>query len=96
MLRDLPAAALLAAAAVTGGDVTVTGLEAGSHQPDRRFPGVLERFGARVEAVAGGTRVRGGDLVGCSFHLGDAPDLAPEAERLASMLSRSDGRHGAV
>lgn len=49
----------LCAAAVTGGRVTVTGLDAESRQGDRAIVDHLRAFGARVEAVPGGVRVEG-------------------------------------
>ncbi len=66
-----------AAAAVTGGTVTVCNLGAGTRQGDARFARVLEEMGCEVTwtpdtvTVAGPRRLRGGD-----FDLNDMPDQA--------------------
>src|SRR3989442_9110059 len=61
--RDFSSAAFpLVAAAITGGDVTVEGLDMGSLQSDRRIAHLLESFGARVDVTSDRVRVRSGDL----------------------------------
>ncbi|HZW27037.1 MAG TPA: 3-phosphoshikimate 1-carboxyvinyltransferase [Trueperaceae bacterium] len=66
-----------AAAAVTGGSVTVCNLGAGTRQGDARFAAVLEQMGCQVAwtpdtvAVTGPRRLRGGE-----FDLNDMPDQA--------------------
>lgn len=54
----------LAAAAVTGGRVTVTGIPADSLQGDVAFADLLGRMGCRVERSADGITITGGPLVG--------------------------------
>nr|MDD6336591.1 3-phosphoshikimate 1-carboxyvinyltransferase [bacterium] len=71
------AAAFLASGALAG-PVTVTGLDTASPQGDRAIAPLLERFGARVERVAGGVRVCSrGALHGCDIDCTDFPDLVP-------------------
>jgi 3-phosphoshikimate 1-carboxyvinyltransferase len=69
------AAYLLAASAVSGGDVRVRGLRADSAQPDREITGILERMGARVTSDGHATGCRG--LAGTAVSLQGSPDLAP-------------------
>ena len=77
------AAALFAAAAITGGSVQVTGLPAASHQPDQRFPDLLEEMGCRVAREPGAVRVEDGPRRGIRADLGDCPDLAPSLAAVA-------------
>ena len=74
----------LVAAAITGGDVTVEGLEMGSPQGDRRIAHLLESFGARVDVASDRVRVRSGDLAGQVVDLSDTPDLFPVLAVLAT------------
>jgi 3-phosphoshikimate 1-carboxyvinyltransferase len=53
-----------AAAAITGGTITVPGLPPASLQGDVRFVDLLERMGCRVEQRADGITVQGGQLRG--------------------------------
>jgi len=69
------------AAAITGGEATVMGLDPGSRQPEMRLTALLERMGCTVSSDGeGGTRVAGppgGVLQGFEADLRDAPDSAP-------------------
>ncbi len=68
-----------AAAAVTGGEVTITNLGAGTRQGDAGLAAVLERMGCRVTWRPGSVTVTGpspGDLRGGQFDLNDMPDQA--------------------
>lgn len=66
-----------AAAAITGGRVTVPGLGRGSLQGDIRFVEILEHMGAAVEIGEADTSVRGtGQLRGIDIDLRDLPDMA--------------------
>jgi len=71
------AAALFAAAAVSGGCVRVNGLSAGSRQPDLRFLELLARMGCRVVQEANAVEVHGGELGGIHADLAHCPDLTP-------------------
>ena len=66
-----------AAAALTGGRVTITNLSQDSCQGDAAFPGVLERMGCRVESGEAGLTVQGGPLTGITVDMSTMPDLVP-------------------
>ncbi len=82
------AAALMVAAATSGGDLFVEGLSIPSPQPDARIVGHLNRAGARATAEEGGIRVRGARLSGIRADLASCPDLAP---LLGAMGALADG-----
>ena len=66
-----------AAAALTGGRVTIANLIADSCQGDASFPGVLERMGCTVESGEAGLTVQGGPLQGITVDMATMPDLVP-------------------
>ncbi|PYT07845.1 MAG: 3-phosphoshikimate 1-carboxyvinyltransferase [Acidobacteria bacterium] len=72
-----------AAAAITGGEVTVPGLSRSSRQPDIRFLDVLERMGCEVEETRRGCRLRAGGLRGIRADLGEMPDSVPALAAVA-------------
>ena len=76
-----------AAAAITGGRVTVEGLGTGSTQGDLAFVDVLAQMGADVERGAASTTVRGGALHGVTADLSDLSDTAPTLAVVASFAS---------
>jgi len=63
-----------AAAAITGGRVTVTGLNRKSLQGDVRFVDVLAQMGCRVEECDAGITVHGGKLRGIDVDMNDISD----------------------
>jgi 3-phosphoshikimate 1-carboxyvinyltransferase len=63
-----------AAAAITGGRVTVAGLNRKSLQGDVRFVDVLEQMGCRVEECDAGITVHGGKLRGVDVDMNDISD----------------------
>jgi 3-phosphoshikimate 1-carboxyvinyltransferase len=63
-----------AAAAITGGRVTVSGLNRKSLQGDVRFVDVLEQMGCRVEECEAGITVHGGKLRGVDVDMNDISD----------------------
>jgi len=71
------AAALMVAAATSGGDLLIEGLSISSPQPDARIVGHLNRAGARVTGEEEGIRVHGGPVNGIRADLASCPDLAP-------------------
>jgi 3-phosphoshikimate 1-carboxyvinyltransferase len=75
----------LAAAALVGGRVTVTGLGAGTRQGDARLADLLAAMGAHVERTATSTTVEGtGRLRGLGrVDLSDMPDMAQTVAVLA-------------
>jgi len=82
------AAVFLAAAAVTGGDVTVAGWPERSTQPGVAILPVLEQFGATVGPTAGGMTVRGPDtLRGVDVDLHDVGELTPTIAAVAALAT---------
>jgi len=78
----------LAAAAITGGEVTVRGLEMRSPQGDRAIVDLLSAFGAEVSRDSNGVKVFGGKLQGAEIDVRHIPDLFPI---LAVMGSVAEG-----
>jgi 3-phosphoshikimate 1-carboxyvinyltransferase len=67
-----------AAAAVTGGRVTVTNVPVPSLQGDARLLPYLARMGCRIEQTGAGITVVGSQsLEGIELDMGDMPDVAP-------------------
>jgi 3-phosphoshikimate 1-carboxyvinyltransferase len=63
-----------AAAAITGGRITVSGLNRKSLQGDVQFVDVLEQMGCRVEECEAGITVHGGKLRGIDVDMNDISD----------------------
>jgi 3-phosphoshikimate 1-carboxyvinyltransferase len=79
------AAVFLAAAAMTGGAVTVAGWPAVTNQPGIGILDVLEAFGARVIPGPDGLTVLGpAELSGVDVDLRDVGELAPTVAALAA------------
>ncbi|KUO13756.1 3-phosphoshikimate 1-carboxyvinyltransferase [Streptomyces sp. DSM 15324] len=77
-----------AAAALTGGEVTVAGLGEGALQGDLGFVEVLRRMGARVETGADRTTVTGtGVLHGVTVTMRDISDTMPTLAAIAPFAS---------
>jgi 3-phosphoshikimate 1-carboxyvinyltransferase len=75
----------LVAAAVTGGQVTVSGLDPESPQGDRALLAHLEAFGAKVSWQDGAVRVQAGALASAgTLDVAATPDLFPALAVLAS------------
>ena len=64
----------LAAAAVTGGEVTLTGINPHSVQGDAQFTSVLEKMGCRVEKKANALHIKGNPLRGITINMNNMPD----------------------
>ena len=79
------------AAAISGGDVSVEGLDAALPQGDRAVLELLRAFGARVDAQGSCIRVRGGELRAQTVDLNDTPDLFPVLAVLATQ-ARGESR----
>jgi len=78
----------LAAAAITGGSVTVDGLNRNSLQGDVAFAGVLEAMGCRVEWGADSVTVHGGPLRGIDV---DMNAISDTAQTLAAVAVFAEG-----
>ena len=82
------AAVFLAAAAVTGGEVTVAGWPEHSTQPGVGILPVLEQFGASVVPGPAGMTVRGPDtLAGVDVDLHDVGELTPTVAAVAALAA---------
>lgn len=67
----------LAAAAVTGAELVLEGLDMNDTQGDKAVVGMLERMGAVVEARDGSIKIKGDTLIGCEFDMNATPDALP-------------------
>lgn len=80
------AAVFLAAAAITGGAVTVAGWPADSTQPGAEILSVLAQAGCTVEPGPAGMTVHGPDeLAGVDVDLHDASELTPTVAAVAAL-----------
>ncbi|MFC5290984.1 3-phosphoshikimate 1-carboxyvinyltransferase [Actinokineospora guangxiensis] len=75
----------LAAAAVTGGEVTVTGWPSTTTQPGDAIRRILSDMGARVTLDGGALTVRGAGLTGIDVDLSAEGELAPTVAALAAL-----------
>jgi 3-phosphoshikimate 1-carboxyvinyltransferase len=73
-----------AAAALTGGRVTITNLSLESSQGDAAFPRVLEGMGCTVSENPAGLTLQGGPLQGVAVDMAAMPDLVPTLAVLAA------------
>lgn len=74
------AAFFLCAAAVTGSELTLLGLDINDSQGDKAIVDMLRAMGARIDQLPDGLAVTGGGsdkLTAGEFDLGDTPDLLP-------------------
>lgn len=67
----------LAAAAITGGQVTVKNLDRNSPQGDRAIVEILKSFGADVSSTSDSVTVKGRSLNGAEIDVKHTPDLFP-------------------
>nr|WP_219413113.1 3-phosphoshikimate 1-carboxyvinyltransferase [Pseudonocardia nigra] len=82
------AAVFLAAAAITGGEVTVLGWPQDSTQPGAKILSVLAEAGCTVAPGPDGMTVRGPDaLAGVDVDLHDASELTPTVAALAALAT---------
>ncbi|MFP5020004.1 3-phosphoshikimate 1-carboxyvinyltransferase [Pseudonocardia phyllosphaerae] len=89
------AAVFLAAAVVTGGQVTVRGWPRTTTQPGVDVLPVLEQFGARIEHGPDGLTVAGPDrIAGVDVDLHDAGELAPTVAAVAALASGTSRLRG--
>lgn len=71
------AAFFLCAAAVTGSEITLVGLDPEDSQGDKSILDVLSSMGADIEHSSDGIRIAGRGLTGGEFDLSDTPDALP-------------------
>jgi len=80
------AAFLLAAAALTKSNVTVTNLFRNSKQADKKIIEILKRMGAQARVSADKVSIKGtGNLKGITIDLSQSPDLVPIMAVLGSL-----------
>jgi len=79
----------LAAAAITGGDVTVKNLARESPQGDRAIVEILSNFGANVTVMGDSIKVTAEPTIlhGCDLDVRDTPDLFPIAAVIGSIAA---------
>ncbi|MCX6357899.1 MAG: 3-phosphoshikimate 1-carboxyvinyltransferase [Candidatus Aureabacteria bacterium] len=77
----------LCAAAVTGGELLLRGLDMNDVQGDKAVVGMLRAMGAEVSACAEGVRIKGGSLRGAEFDLNSTPDALPALAATACFAS---------
>ncbi len=89
------AAPFLAAAAITGGTVTIPRWPAETHQPGDLIRGILETFGAEVALIDAGLVVTGTDyLHDVDLDLADASELTPVVAAIAALAEHTSHLHG--
>ncbi len=82
------AAVFLAAAAITGGEITVAGWPADSTQPGSEILSVLAQAGCAVTPGPDGTTVSGpAELAGVDVDLHDASELTPTVAAVAALAA---------
>jgi len=64
----------LGAAAVTGGEITLSGINPLSVQGDAHFPNVLEKMGCHVKKSAHSLQLKGNPLKGITINMNNMPD----------------------
>jgi len=67
----------MCAAAVTGSEITLTGLDMADPQGDKAVVDMLRQMGTEIEIDGLEMTVRGGSLRGCEFDLNATPDALP-------------------
>lgn len=67
----------LCGAAITGGDLTLRGLDMNDSQGDKAVVHMLEKMGASIEIHPNAVRIRGGALKGVDIDLNATPDALP-------------------
>lgn len=82
------AAPFLAAAMVTGGQVTIPGWPTVTDQAGAQLPGILTRMGARTELTDAGLTLTGPDRIeGIDINLRDVGELTPVVAAVAALAS---------
>jgi 3-phosphoshikimate 1-carboxyvinyltransferase len=67
----------LCAAAITGSEILIRGLDFDDHQGDKAVFAYFEKMGVRLKHVPGGVRITGGKLKGMDVDMNDTPDALP-------------------
>ena len=64
----------IGAAAVTGGEITISGVNPDSAQGDAQFPNVLEKMGCNVKKFTHSLQLKGNQLKGITVDMNNMPD----------------------
>ena len=90
----------LCAAAITGSELTLLGLDMNDSQGDKAVVDMLREMGAKIEQLPEGLRVTGGRLKGGEFDLANTPDALPAmavtacfAEGVTRLVNVAQARH---
>ncbi len=67
----------LVAAAITGSELKLTGLDFTDSQGDKEVVSILQKMGVRIDIDGTSLRIRGGKLTGGTFDLNAIPDALP-------------------
>ncbi|MCK5851719.1 3-phosphoshikimate 1-carboxyvinyltransferase [bacterium] len=94
--REIPAdfssaTFFLVAAAITGGNVTLNGLDMNDTQGDKAVVEMLKKMGAEIEIGENFIRVNGGQLIGAELDLNATPDALP-AMAVAGCFAKGETR----
>ncbi len=81
----------LVAAAITGSEITLVGLDRSDTQGDKVVLDYLAAMGAAIEWLPEGVRIRGGELRGGEFDLNATPDALP-AMAVAACFAEGETR----
>lgn len=81
----------LVAAAITGGSLTLEGLDTEDSQGDKAVVGMLEKMGCTSEVVPGGLRIEGRPMNGAVLDLNSTPDALP-AMAVAACFAEGETR----
>jgi len=73
----------MCAAALTGSEVTLTGLDMADPQGDKAVADMLRQMGAQIDVEGLEMTVRGGALQGCELDLNATPDALPAMAAIA-------------
>ena len=81
------AAFLIAASAITGSEIRVSGLKRDSMQADEGFLPILEEMGCEIKREGDSVKAHGGRLRGAEVDLSDSPDLLPPLSVVMSVAA---------
>lgn len=79
----------LGAAAVTGGEITISGVNPESVQGDAQFPDVLEKMGCNVQKSSHSLQLKGNILKGITIDMNNMPD-AVQTLAVIALFAKGD------
>ncbi|MFO8110093.1 MAG: 3-phosphoshikimate 1-carboxyvinyltransferase [Thermoplasmata archaeon] len=81
---DFSSAAFMLVQGALAGEVTVTNLDLGSNQGDKKIVDILQEMGAGVKVLEGHVKVEKDELTGIIIDVSNTPDLTPICAVLAT------------